>query len=290
MGYTPPGAGRSRQAPAGGSIEAVDVEDPDIEGREAEHGSPALLEVRELTYRYPGADVAAAAAVSFAVRPGEIFGLLGPNGAGKTTTVSCIAGLRRAASGGLRFRGRPFDPARSPADRSRLGLVPQEIALYAALTARENLEFFGALSGLRDAALARAVEDGLALAGLVDRAGDRVGQFSGGMKRRLNLAAGQLHAPELLLLDEPTAGVDPQSRHHLFASLAALRDRGKTILLTTHSMDEAQRLCDRIAILDHGRVVAAGNHAELCAAAGLEDGSLEEVFLELTGRALRDRA
>jgi ABC-2 type transport system ATP-binding protein len=245
-----------------------------------------LLEVADLRHAY-GARVAVAGA-SFAVEAGECFGLLGPNGAGKTTILSCIAGLLPVQSGALRFRGAPFDPFARPAERRRLGVVPQEVALYADLSARENLAFFAAVHGVAGARIGAAVATGLATAGLAERAGDRVATFSGGMKRRLNLAAGELHAPELLLLDEPTVGVDPQSRAHLFDRLRALRDAGGTLLYTTHYMEEAERLCDRIAILDEGRVLAIGRTAELGAAAGMPGADLEAVFLKLTGKRLRD--
>ncbi|HKB16635.1 MAG TPA: ABC transporter ATP-binding protein [Planctomycetota bacterium] len=245
-----------------------------------------LLEVRDLAFSYGERE--AVRGVSFEIRRGEIFGLLGPNGAGKTTTIACIAGLRRPSRGSLLLLGKPFEPALLGPHRARLGLVPQEVALYEELTARENLEFFGALSGLGGRTLGEAVDRGLTLAGLSDRARDRVGAYSGGMKRRLNLAAGDLHAPDLLLLDEPTAGVDPQSRSHLFESLRALAAQGRTLLYTTHYMEEAQRLCDRLAILDQGRVLGVGTAAELAHAAGLPGADLEAVFLQMTGRRLRD--
>ena len=245
-----------------------------------------LLEVRDLAFSY--GDREAVCGVSFEIRRGEIFGLLGPNGAGKTTTIACIAGLRRPSRGSLHLLGQPFAPALVGRDRARLGLVPQEVALYEELTARENLEFFGALAGLGGKALGDALGRGLELAGLADRERDRVGAYSGGMKRRLNLAAGDLHDPDLLLLDEPTAGVDPQSRSHIFESLRALAGRGRTLLYTTHYMEEAQRLCDRLAILDHGKVLGVGTAAELAQAAGLPGADLEAVFLKMTGRRLRD--
>jgi ABC-2 type transport system ATP-binding protein len=250
--------------------------------------SPAipLLKVRELRYAYAARE--AVAGISFEVHPGEIFGLLGPNGAGKTTTISCLSGLLGHWSGEMTFDGRPFQPAKAAGDRRLLGVVPQELALYEGLTGRENLRFFGRLSGLVGQALADAVERGLAMAGLAERANDRVDQYSGGMKRRLNLAAGQLHNPKLLLLDEPTAGVDPQSRNHLFEALVALRSAGSTLLYTTHYMEEAQRLCDRIAIMNEGRLAAVGTSAQLADEAGLPGANLEEVFLKLTGRSLRD--
>ncbi|MET0555671.1 MAG: ABC transporter ATP-binding protein [Vicinamibacteria bacterium] len=193
--------------------------------------------------------------VSFSIAPGEIVGVLGPNGAGKTTTVSMITGLLRPDAGEIRMDGRALSGDTDPA-KLRLGLVPQELALYDELTARQNLAFFGGLLGMERAALDRAAASALALVGLADRAGDAVATFSGGMKRRLNLAAGVLHDPQVLLLDEPTVGVDPQSRNAIFDNLEALRAAGKGLLYTTHHMEEAERLCDRIVVIDQGRVVA----------------------------------
>jgi len=249
-------------------------------------GTPDLLEVRDLAFAY--GDREAVRGISFSIRRGEIFGFLGPNGAGKTTTISCIAGLRRAARGTLHFEGKPFEPALRHADRARLGLVPQEVAVYEELTGRENLEFFGRLAGLRGGDLAGAVSEALELAGLAPRASDRVSSYSGGMKRRLNFAAGDLHQPGLLMLDEPTVGVDPQSRSHLFEALRGLATRGRTLLYTTHYMEEAQRLCDRVAILDQGRILGVGTPAELAEGAGISGADLEKVFLHMTGRRLRD--
>jgi ABC-2 type transport system ATP-binding protein len=244
----------------------------------------SLLAVEDLCYRY--GERLAVDRVSLQVRRGEVLGLLGPNGAGKTTAISCIAGLLTPAGGRLVFAGQPFTPRRRPADRARLGLVPQDLALYDGLTARENLLLFARLQGAADPAA--AVAQGLALAALDGRADDRVSTFSGGMKRRLNLAVALLHAPELTLLDEPTVGMDPQSRNHLFATLQGLRGAGHSMLYTSHSMDEVQRLCDRVAIMDRGRLVACGTAAELAEKAGTPGADLERTFLELTGRSLRD--
>src|SRR5262245_23299968 len=193
--------------------------------------------------------------VSLQLEPGQIVGLLGPNGAGKTTTVSMIAGLVTPDRGEVRIDGRVRRGDTDPAKR-RIGLVPQDLALYDELTARANLRFFGALFGLSGAALDRAIASALDLVGLADRERDAVKTFSGGMKRRLNLAAGILHDPDILLLDEPTVGVDPQSRNAIFDNLEALKRRGKALLYTTHYMEEAERLADRIVVTDHGRVIA----------------------------------
>jgi len=186
---------------------------------------------------------------------GETVGLLGPNGAGKTTTVSMIAGLVRPDSGSVKIEGRTLTGDTDPIKR-RIGLVPQDLALFDELTAEANLELFAALYDLDGAAAKRAIGEALELVGLADRAQDRVKDYSGGMKRRLNLAAALLHDPQILLLDEPTVGVDPQSRNAIFDNLEVLKRRGKTLIYTTHYMEEAERLCDRVIIIDHGKVVA----------------------------------
>ena len=211
------------------------------------------LEVRDLVKRY-GA-VEALAGVTFAVRDGEMFGLLGPNGAGKTTTLSIISCLLDATSGEVALGGRPVRVANREV-RKQIGIVPQELAIYGELTARENLSFFGELYGVKGAELKRRVQRILAAVGLEDRADDRAATFSGGMKRRLNLGAALVHEPRLLLLDEPTTGVDPQSRNHIFEEVRRLNAEGLTVVYTSHYMEEVQALCPRIGIIDHGRLVA----------------------------------
>jgi ABC-2 type transport system ATP-binding protein len=227
--------------------------------------------------------------VTFAVEPGQLVGLLGPNGAGKTTTVSMIAGLLSPDRGDVLVAGRRLGGDTDQSKR-RIGLVPQDLALYEELSARANLRFFGALYDLSGAALSRAIEAALELVGLADRTNDRVKTFSGGMKRRLNLAAGLLHDPDILLLDEPTVGVDPQSRNAIFDNLEVLKSRRKALLYTTHYMEEAERLADRIVVIDHGKVVANdtlnGLRSQVAASGG--PATLESVFLTLTGRSLRD--
>jgi ABC-2 type transport system ATP-binding protein len=247
----------------------------------------AMLEVRGLRKAY-GALVAVQD-VSFALGGGEVVGLLGPNGAGKTTTVSMIAGLIQPTAGQVLIGGAPLSGDTDPKKR-KIGLVPQDLALYDELSALANLRFFGALYDIPPAALAEAIGSALQLVGLADRARDRVGTFSGGMKRRLNLAASLLHDPDILLLDEPTVGVDPQSRHAIFANLETLKSRGKALLYTTHYMEEVERLADRVVIIDHGRVVASDTVEGLQrhAPAGAGRVSLESIFLALTGRTLRD--
>ena len=212
-----------------------------------------MLEVVGLRKSY--GDVVAVNGVSLRAGKGETIGLLGPNGAGKTTTVSIVAGLLRPDAGEVRIAGRALAGDTDPVKRA-IGLVPQDIGLYEEMSARENLHLFGSLYRLDGGQLRRAMDEALDLVGLRERAKDRVATFSGGMKRRLNLAAALLHDPQLLLLDEPTVGVDPQSRNAIFDNLEALRKRGKTLLYTTHYMEEAERLCDRLVIIDRGKVIA----------------------------------
>ena len=246
--------------------------------------APAALEARNLRKAF--GDLVAVDGVSFTLERGQLLGLLGPNGAGKTTTVSMLAGLAAPGGGEVLVDGHPLAGDADPAKR-KIGLVPQDLALYDELSARDNLRFFGALYGLGGAALERAMTAALELVGLADRARDRVRAYSGGMKRRLNLAAGLLHDPDILLLDEPTVGVDPQSRHAIFDNLEVLKRRGKALLYTTHYMEEAERLSDRIVVVDHGKVIAADTLAGLHATHP-GAGNLESVFLALTGRSLRD--
>lgn len=191
--------------------------------------------------------------VTFDVKRGEVFGLLGPNGAGKTTTISMLSGLLKPDAGEIVIDG-AGDPSQSSI-RRLIGAAPQSLALYDELTARENLCFFGQLYGLRARKLAERVSLALEIAGLTERKNDRVGTFSGGMKRRLNLVCALVHDPPVLFLDEPTVGVDPQSRNLIFEQIEALRDEGRTVIYTTHYMEEAQRLCDRVAIIDNGKIL-----------------------------------
>ncbi len=235
-----------------------------------------FLQVEKLNYCYGKRHVVKD--VSFTVRRSEVFGLLGPNGAGKTTTISCIAGLLREWTGSLLFRGQPFAPATRVSDRQKLGFVPQELAIYPNLSAQENLAFFAKISGVASRERQGVIDRNLELSGLTERRKDLVGTFSGGMQRRLNLACGLVHSPPLLLMDEPTVGVDPQSRNHIFETLIRLRSEGHSIIYTTHYMEEAQRLCDRIAVMHEGTIIAMGTHAELAARVGDADANLEQVF------------
>ncbi|NLX13510.1 MAG: ABC transporter ATP-binding protein [Phycisphaerales bacterium] len=219
-----------------------------------------FLETDNLRKRYNGTP--ALDGVSLCIERGEVFGLLGPNGAGKTTTLRIIAGLLAADSGTLKRDGRPLDTT-TPAYRRSLGFVPQNIAAYPELTALENLRFFGRLYGLKRSALEKRTAELLDLTGLTPRQHGRVDTFSGGMKRRLNFGIGLLHGPDLLILDEPTVGVDPQSRAHLIAQTRALRDRGVSVIYASHYMEEVQSVCDRVAIMDQGRVIVCDTLRDL---------------------------
>ncbi|MDP3071908.1 MAG: ABC transporter ATP-binding protein [Opitutaceae bacterium] len=219
-----------------------------------------MLQLHSVTKRY--GSLTALDGISLDVARGEFFGLLGPNGAGKSTLMSLIAGLRAPEAGTLTLDGLPLTSARSTA-RLALGLVPQHIALYPDLTAVENLRIFGELYGLRGADLHGRIDAALEAVQLADRARDQVKNFSGGMQRRLNLVAALLHRPKLLLCDEPTVGIDPQSRNAIFEYLERLNREGLTIIYSTHYMEEATRLCSRIGVIDHGKLLALGTLDEL---------------------------
>jgi ABC-2 type transport system ATP-binding protein len=215
--------------------------------------------------------------VSFTVGEGEIFGLLGPNGAGKTTTINMICGVLKPDGGRVLIGGKDIW-LESKTVKQGLAVVPQEISVYEDITARDNLNFWGSLYGLRGGDLRSRVDESLTRVGLSDRAGDKVKGFSGGMKRRLNLCMGLLHRPRVLLLDEPTVGIDPQARLNILEVVKEVAASGTTVLYTTHYMDEAQDLCDRIAIIDHGKILTVGTLDELTRLAG------EAEVLRLSGR------
>ncbi len=214
-----------------------------------------LLHAEDLHKRY--GEVVAVDGVSLDLAPGQVLGLLGPNGAGKSTTIAMLCGLLKPDQGRVTLAGEPLTPHAHPL-KARLGLVPQELALYPDLTGRENLRFFGRVYGLHGRELETRVAEALAQVGLSAHADRLVKTYSGGMQRRLNFAAGLLHRPTVLFLDEPTVGVDPQSRNAIYELVRALAAQGTAILYTTHYMEEAQRLCHQVAIMDEGRVIAAG--------------------------------
>jgi len=265
---TPPRASTEPETPI-----APDVSTPMVVSAPA--GS-AVLECSGLRKRF--GDRQAVDGVGFTIARGETYGLLGPNGAGKTTTISMICGILRRDEGEVLIAGRPMDPG-STALKAEIGYVPQDLAIYPDLSARENLDFFGRLYGLKGPERRARIDDVLAVVDLTDRAKERTGTYSGGMKRRLNIAIGLLHRPSLLVLDEPTVGVDPQSRNAILTSVEALSAAGLGILYTTHYMEEAERLCDRVGIVDEGRIIAEGTRRELVAMVG----ELDRVSLVATG-------
>jgi ABC-2 type transport system ATP-binding protein len=233
-------------------------------------------------------EIKAVNGVSFSINRGEIFGLLGPNGAGKTTTIRMLATVLQPDSGEVTIGGYSTHK-NAPEARNLIGVCPQDLALYEDLSAMDNLVFFGRMSGLTGKEAKAQAEINLKLMGLADRAKGKVANFSGGMKRRINLAVSLMATPEMLFLDEPTVGVDPQSRNNIYETIEGLRDKGMTILYTTHYMDEADRLCDRVAIVDGGRMIAMDTPQGLKSQIGDADKvTLEDVFLHHTGRSLRD--
>ena len=235
-----------------------------------------VLECRDLKKSY--GENAAVKGVGFHIAEGETYGLLGPNGAGKTTTISMVTGLLERDSGEVFVNGLPLTTTSIDAKRE-IGLVPQDLAIYPDLTARENLIFFGKLYEMSGSDLKKRVDEVLEIIGLTDRAGDRTEEYSGGMKRRLNIGLGLLHKPRLLLLDEPTVGVDPQSRNAILESVEQLSGEGMAVLYTTHYMEEAERLCDRVGIIDLGEIKAEGTRRELVQLVGQHD----RIRLQATG-------
>lgn len=219
-----------------------------------------MLLVKDLVKRY--GDKTAVDHIGFSVEDGEIFGLLGPNGAGKSTTINIITGLLKGDGGSIAVDGMDLNTHLNECKRL-LGIVPQDLAIYHDLSALQNVMFFGSLYGLSGRALKERAEETLDFVGLADRARDKAKTFSGGMKRRLNIACGLVHRPKLLILDEPTVGIDPQSRNHILESIRRLNEEGMSILYTTHYMEEAQQLCSRIAIMDAGKIIAQGTLPEL---------------------------
>lgn len=227
-----------------------------------------VLEAKSLRKSF--GDLRAVNGVSLHIASGETYGLLGPNGAGKTTTISMIAGLLQADGGEVRVGGDVITP-KAVGPKARMGLVPQDLAIYPDLTGAENLAFFGRLYGMRGSDLKARIDRVLEVVGLTDRANDLTKEFSGGMKRRLNIGIGLLHSPELLILDEPTVGVDPQSRNAILEAVEQLSGAGMAVLYTTHYMEEAERLCDRVGIIDQGEIRAEGTRRELVQLVGQKD-------------------
>jgi ABC-2 type transport system ATP-binding protein len=244
-----------------------------------------IIEVAGLKKKYKGAHTPAVDEISFVVRERDVFGLLGPNGAGKSTTIMMLCGLLTIDSGSVRVFG--LDVRRKGTEiRKQIGVAPQEIALFPALTAYENLAYFSRMYSLPGGEIRGTVNHFLETFGLMEKANTRVGQFSGGMKRRLNLIAALLHHPRLLILDEPTSGVDVQSRNMILDYLQALKSEGVTIIYSSHLLEEAERVCSRVAILDEGRMVAEGELPLILETNG--GGNLEQLFLHCTGRGIRD--
>lgn len=249
-------------------------------------GKSAVLEVNKLCKTYKGSVEPAVDSLSFQVYEKEIFGLLGPNGAGKTTTISALTSLLKPNSGTILIDGKEINENLNLI-KTQIGVVSQDIALYGKLTAYENLFYFGSLFGINKAALKEKIEDSLHRLGLYKNRNTTINKFSGGMQRRINLLAGVLHSPKLLFLDEPTVGVDVQTRNVLREYLEELRTNGTTIVYSSHLMEDIQLLCDRVAIIDHGKLVGEGSPDELIKSC-TNCNTLEDVFLELTGRKLRD--
>jgi ABC-2 type transport system ATP-binding protein len=243
----------------------------------------AILEVKNLVKKY--GDFTAVKGISFDIKEGEIFSLLGPNGAGKTTTISILSTLYAPTSGEATVGGHSI--TKEPmAVRNLIGVVPQELALYDDLTARENLNFWGQMYGLSRRELRIRVDEVLEQIGLADKAKNRVKTYSGGMKRRVNIGVGLLHKPKLLFMDEPTVGIDPQSRRAILDSVKALNKQGMTVLYTTHYMEEAEELSDRVGILDHGELIALGTQAELNHQVGENDTLILHIDEGQNGEAL----
>ncbi len=230
----------------------------------------AIVEVDQLVKQYPDAAEPAVAGVSFAILEGEVFSLLGPNGAGKTTTISVLSCLLEPTSGDARLAGHSVRTAPQEVKRA-IGVVPQDIALYPTLSALQNLMFWGRMYGMGGGELRRRVDEVLETVGLRERAKERIEAYSGGMKRRINIAAGLLHRPRIVFMDEPTVGIDPQSRRNILDMVKLLNEQGMTVLYTTHYMEEAQELSHRIGIIDHGRLIAVGTLAELTRLVGEKD-------------------
>ncbi len=248
--------------------------------------TPAIIEIQHLTKTFKNATEPAVKGISFSIYQNEIFGLLGPNGAGKTTTISILCGLFPPTSGHVLIDGKNLKHQLAGI-KQIIGIVPQDIALYPTLTARENLDFYGHMYGLKGKDLKVKINDWLEKLGLTDAANRLISTYSGGMKRRVNLIAGVLHNPKILFLDEPTVGVDVQSRNVIIEHLKDINRSGTTIIYTSHHMDEAENFCTRVSIIDHGKILTQGSPEDLIAD-NPGAANLENVFLNLTNRKLRD--
>ncbi len=243
------------------------------------------ISIDNLTKKFE--DVTAVDGLSLSVLKAELFGLLGPNGAGKTTTINILCGLTEPSSGTVKVAG--YDVRRESAQAKKLiGVCPQETPVYTYLTGRENIELFGNLHEMPKEKLKERSRKLLSILGLSEDADRRVGKYSGGMKRRLNLIMALVHDPEIAFLDEPTVAMDPQSRHAVWEFIKELKKAGRTVILTTHYMEEAEELCDRVGIIDHGKLIALGSPKDLMTKCSAKN--LEEVFIQLTGRKIREEA
>jgi len=249
------------------------------------HQAPTAIAVEGLTKDY--GEVRAVDGLTLSISEAEVFGLLGPNGSGKTTTINCLTGILKPTSGTIRVGG--FDVRTQGREaRQIMGVSPQETAVYQYLTGKENVELFGKLYSVRKGALGPRVDYVLEKVGLMEESGRRVGKYSGGMKRRVSIAMAVVTDPKIVLLDEPTVGMDPQARRSVWDFMMELRDKGKTIVLTTHYMEEADELCDEVGIIDHGRLIALGSPTDLKEKYHARE--LEDVFIQLTGRRIREGA
>ena len=246
----------------------------------------AIIEIENLTKTFKNATEPAVNGISFSIYQNEIFGLLGPNGAGKTTTISILCGLFPPSSGKVLIDGKDLHEE-LPSIKNIIGIVPQDIALYPTLSARENLAFYGSMYGLHGKDLKQKIDTWLEKLGLKDASKRQVSTYSGGMKRRVNLIAGVLHQPKILFLDEPTVGVDVQSRNVIIEHLKEINKTGTTIIYTSHHMEEAEHFCTRVSIIDHGKILTQGTPGELISN-NAGSTNLENVFLNLTNRKLRD--
>lgn len=245
-----------------------------------------IFEAENLSYTYRRALKPALDNISFSIKKGKLYGVIGPNGAGKTTLISIIATLLKPDKGNVKICGKSLT-GNIGAIRKQIGLIPQEIALYSNLTGRENLYYYGRMYGIKNRQLKKDIETYLEIFGLKEKADSKVSTYSGGMKRRINLLAGILHKPALLLLDEPTVGIDAQSRNLIMENLVMLKEQGISMIYTSHYMEEIQKLCSRVSIIDNGRIISTGNPQNL-----IDDNhdcsDLSELFLKLTGKKLRD--